>query len=74
MIAQAELAGTNVTASGVVALTNGVYYVLSATNLTLPVGQWSAVATNVTDGMGQFNFSVPVDPTASQRFYLLQLP
>lgn len=74
VIAQAELAGTNVTASGVVALTNGVYYVLSATNLTLPVGQWRPVATNVTDGTGQFNFTVPVDPTAAQRFYLLQLP
>jgi len=74
VIEQAELAGTNVTASGVVALTNGVYFVLSATNLTLPLGNWTPVATNLTDATGHFNFAVPVDPTAAQRFYLLQLP
>jgi hypothetical protein len=56
--------------------TNGVprapYFVLTATNVALPVGQWTRLATNAFGSNGEFLFSMP--PDGGQRFYRLQLP
>jgi uncharacterized delta-60 repeat protein len=50
------------------------YYVLASTNLTLPVSQWTPVATNVFDGSGNFGFTNTVSQSAPHRYFLLQLP
>src|SRR5262249_54330647 len=56
--------------------TNGVprapYFVLTATNVALPVEQWTRLATNAFSGNGEFQFSAPLE--GARRFYLLQLP
>jgi autotransporter-associated beta strand protein len=63
--------GTNLVMSG----TNGVpywtYYVLTSTNVSLPVSNWTVVATNAFGGSGNFSFTN--SPHAPQTFYQLQL-
>ena len=49
------------------------YYVLASTNVALPLGQWTTIATNTFDGNGNFSFTNAPATTAPQRFYLLQL-
>lgn len=48
--------------------------VLSATNLSLPLSQWTVFTTNSFDTNGAFSLTNPIDPTQPQVFYLLQLP
>jgi len=65
--------GANLGLSG----TNGVpgwqYQVLSTTNVSRPVSQWSVVQTNVFNSNGSFGFSVPVSPSTPRAFYLLRM-
>jgi autotransporter-associated beta strand protein len=73
------LAINNITLSGanlVIGGTNrgsGTYYVLATTNVTLPVASWTAIATNVLDGSGNFTLTATnvIDPGAAQEFYIL---
>jgi hypothetical protein len=67
-------AGGNLVMSGTGGTTNGTYYVLSTTNLSLPLIQWQPpVATNQFDGSGNFIFTNAVSPGSPQMFYLLML-
>jgi len=66
--------GSNLVFSGAGGATNGTYYVLTSTNVGLPLNLWTIVATNVFDGNGNFSFTNSPDPSQSQLFYLLQLP
>jgi rhamnogalacturonan endolyase len=50
------------------------YYILSSTNLSLPLSVWDHVATNQFDGSGNFSCTNAVDPSVSRRFYLIELP
>lgn len=52
---------------------NGSFAVLVSTNLTLPLAQWSSIATNQLDGNGAFSGTVSVDSTAPQQFLMLQV-
>jgi hypothetical protein len=60
--------------SGTGGVTNGTYYVLTSTNLALPLNQWTPVATNPFDGNGNFTFTNTPAANAPQMFYRLQLP
>ena len=53
---------------------NGIYYVLSATDLTLPLTNWTSMATNQFDGFGDFIFTNSAQTNAPQQFYILKLP
>jgi len=57
--------------------TNGTsglqYYVLTSTNLTLPLSQWSSILTNTFPSNGQFSITNPVVLGNPQVFYLLQV-
>jgi hypothetical protein len=55
-------------------ITNGTYYVLTATNLTTPLTNWTRILTNQFDAGGNFNFTNSVTTNSVQSFYLLQLP
>jgi polygalacturonase len=66
--------GTSLVMSGSGGVTNGAYYVLTATNVSLPLSQWSPLATNQFNASGNFNFSDTIIPGSPQRFYLLQIP
>ena len=60
--------------SGSGGVTNGIYYVLASTNLTLPLAQWPVVDTNPFDASGHFLFTNVPGSNAAQMFYRLELP
>ncbi|MEI7533514.1 MAG: glycosyl hydrolase family 28-related protein [Verrucomicrobiae bacterium] len=64
--------GTNLVLSG----TNGAagiqYYVLSSTNVTLPCGNWTVIATNTFGPGGAFAFTNAVNPADPARFCLIR--
>jgi fibronectin-binding autotransporter adhesin len=53
---------------------NGNYYVLSSTNVALPLASWTVLATNQFSGTGSFSYTNTVNPGERGRFYLLKLP
>jgi hypothetical protein len=53
---------------------NGIYYVLSSTNIALPLNLWTRLATNRFDASGIFNFTNVLNPDTPENFYQLQLP
>ncbi len=55
-------------------VTNGTYYVLTSTNISAPLANWTRLLTNQFDASGNFNFTNSISPDAPQDFYLLQLP
>jgi hypothetical protein len=72
---------TNITASGtnlVISGTNGTptnsYYVLTSTNLALPLTNWARITTNLFDTAGNFIFTNAFNRAVPEQFYLLQLP
>lgn len=66
--------GVNLEFRGTGGVTGGSYVVLTSTNLTLPVGQWTPVSTNLFGDGGSFDFTNAVISGASQLYYLLKLP
>ena len=64
--------GTNFVFGGLGGSNNGAYALRSATNLTLPLTNWTALATNSFDGNGRFNLTNPIIPTGKRQFYALQ--
>jgi hypothetical protein len=69
------LSGTNIVLSG----TNnsgpgGTYHVLTATNVTTPVTNWSVLTNGNFDANGNFSSTNPVSTTTPQRFYILRVP
>jgi hypothetical protein len=68
------LAGANLVLNGINGMSGATYYVLMSTNLTLPLSQWTPVATNVLSASGNFTITATnaVTRTVPQRFYILQ--
>lgn len=60
--------------SGSNGMPNASYYLLSSTNIALPMWNWIRIATNQFDGNGTFNVTNPVNPATPRQFYRLQLP
>jgi len=54
--------GTSLVFNGAGGSANALYYVLSTTNLTLPLADWTVDATNHFDGSGNFSFTHSVNP------------
>jgi hypothetical protein len=69
-----RLANGNAVLRGAGGSAGGTYHVLSSTNVTLPVNQWSDVGTNQFDVDGKFSFTNTPDPSAPQIFYRLRAP
>ena len=69
-----NLSGNALTLSGSNGPANGSYYVLAATNLSVPRASWDVLATNPFDAGGNFTFTNSVDSAQPQKFYLLRLP
>ena len=65
---------SSVTLNGSGGMPTSNFYVLSSTNLTLSLSNWTRLLTNQFDGSGYFNFTVDPDPNAAQSFYRVQLP
>ena len=67
-----KVSGMNVIFTGTNGVPNWTYYVLTSTNLALPLTYWTMMATNVFDSGGGFQFTNTHN--ALQQFYRLQLP
>jgi autotransporter-associated beta strand protein len=65
--------GGNLVISGSNGVPGWTYYILAATNLSLPTVSWTRIATNRFDQVGAFSITNAVDGSISQEFYLLQL-
>lgn len=50
------------------------YMVLSTTNLTVPMAQWTPVTTNNFDGSGNFSNGVPLNSTNKALFFRIAIP
>lgn len=68
-----ETAGNNLVLSGAGGIPGGNYYVLSSTNLAIPLSNWLVLSTNAFDASGNFNFTNTPAPGAPPGFYLLKL-
>ena len=65
---------SNVTLTGGGGIPSGTYWLLSSTNLALPLSHWTCIATNQFDGDGAFAGTCSVVPGEPERFYLLRIP
>ncbi len=68
------LSGNELVLSGTGGTPNGIYYVLTSTNIALPLANWTPLATNNFDGSGAFSYTNVVNPASSQQFFSLQTP
>jgi hypothetical protein len=66
--------GTNLVISGSAGPTNASYRVLTSTNVTLALSNWTHLMTNQFDNLGNFVFTNGISPAVPQRFYRLQVP
>ena len=53
---------------------NANYYLLSSSNLTLPLANWTRLVTNQFDATGGFTYTNALNQNSAQWFYRLQLP
>jgi hypothetical protein len=71
-ISTITLSGSNVILTGTNAQANAIYYLLTSTNLLVPVSQWKPVGTNITTAANLFNFTNnAVNTNNPQQFFLL---
>ena len=68
------LSGTNLMLGGTNGIVGMPYYILTATNITLPMTNWTPVLTDVFGPGGSFSNSIPVDSADAARFYRIQSP
>jgi uncharacterized repeat protein (TIGR03803 family) len=73
-IANLSISGANLVLNGINGQSGGTYYVLTSTNVAVPLSQWTPVATNVLGTSGNFTVTVAnaLNPNIMQRFYILQ--
>jgi hypothetical protein len=71
---RAGLPGPNsIVLSGHGGIPNRAYWVLTSTNLALPIANWAIAATNLFDGNGDFQLTNAFNPDLPQQLYLLRL-
>jgi hypothetical protein len=73
VIEQVQADGGGVVVSGVGGVAGAPYYVLTSTDLALPLSQWTILATNLFGGAGEFEFTNAVNGTP-QQFFRVEVP
>jgi hypothetical protein len=66
--------GANLVFSGSGGVTGDNYLVLTTTNLSLPLADWTRLVTNQFEAGGGFRFTNRPAANSPQQFYMLQLP
>jgi len=74
LITSVTLSGGNLVVSGTNGTATQPYYVISANDLTVPLSNWTRLATNLFANDGSFSFTNSVNQSVPQMFFLLQLP
>ena len=65
--------GSNLDLNGAGGPANAAYEIVGSQDITLPMTDWSMVASGQLDGDGSFSLSIPIDPNALFRFYAIKL-
>jgi autotransporter-associated beta strand protein len=73
VIGSTTVSGSNLIFSGTGGSPNTGFYVLSTTNITTAVTNWSVISTNSFDNTGAFNLTNAVSPGVPKRFFMLKL-
>jgi autotransporter-associated beta strand protein len=71
--ARPRLSGSHLVLSGTNGIPLGMYYLLTSTNVALPLVNWARVLTNTFDASGDFAITNTIGPSAPQSYYRLQL-
>jgi len=75
VVTSITLNGLNATINATNGSAGATFYVLSSTNVTLPLSNWTVLATNAFDVNGNIvNYTVTNGVSGPQRFYILQVP
>jgi hypothetical protein len=74
VLGSTRVSGGNLVFSGTGGTANGTYSVLTATNLTTPVTNWTVLLSSNFDGAGAFSVTTAITPGVPQKFYLLRTP
>ena len=69
-----QIVGGNLIITGTNGFAGANYIVLSTTNLALPIGSWSTIATQQFGIGGSVNFTNGLNPAALQTFFRLRWP
>ena len=73
VVTQALMSGGSFIFSGTNGTANADYHVLASTDVTLPVAQWTEIASDVFDINGNFAITNPVSPSLPQQFYRIRV-
>lgn len=65
--------GTNFVINGVGGTNSGTFYVLTTTNLALPLTNWTSRGSSAFDSQGSFNFNYTLTNVLPQEFLILQM-
>jgi fibronectin-binding autotransporter adhesin len=72
-ITSISLSGTSLIINGTNGLAGEQYNILTTTNLTLPLAQWTVLPTN-TFSAGTFSLTNSVDSSVPQSYYIIRVP
>ena len=67
-----RVSGGNVVFTATGGQPNGTFYLMTTTNISLPLAQWTRMATNTFDGSGYFVFTNATGSNGPVRYYRLQ--
>ena len=72
VVKMAALSGSALVLSGTNGAANGIYQLLSTTNLGLPLANWMPILTNTFDAGGRFSVTNQIDPASPVKFLLIK--
>ena len=72
-LSSVALSGGNLVLQGTNGTPNWIYTVLSSTDPTLPLAQWTPTATNFFDATGNFTWTNSASSTGPQQFFVIQV-
>jgi len=72
-ITNSGVVGGNFVIGGNGGFAGAPYFILASPDVTLPISQWTTVATNTFGAGGSFSSSIPVAPNIPLRFYRVQV-
>jgi autotransporter-associated beta strand protein len=73
-ITSVAVSGGNLVFSGTNGTAGGPFYVLTTTNLTIPLTNWVTLSTNSFNANGTFSVTNAIAPGTPQRFYVIKSP
>jgi len=73
-ITSVSASGGNLFISGGGGVTNGTYQLLTSTNITSGLTNWTVLGNGTLDGNGNFATFVAINPATPQRYFVVRMP